>query len=186
VALTTIERVLQRVLVDCARKRHLITYAEVADRLSPHTSTRLEQPWSPMYAWLGNVFAFEVQAARPPLTALVVHADHSGPGNGFFECAAGCGELVGATPREQDVYWRQARDRVHAFWSTAHGPDEVEGWVSETYTISLTNGARVRVRAWPDGEVRITVDDGPYVIKAASLGRGTKGTSFLVLTPGPV
>ena len=173
--LTPIERLVRRTLISMAKARTTITYAHLAERLAVSSPVRLEQPWTPMFTWLGRVSMFEHAYNRPLLSALVVGAHSERPGSGFFALVRSLGIDMGTDPL---AFGEAERERVYRTWeSNQDSGDRAEE------TVDLLDGGQVTIRQYPDGRLRIVVSDGPCSITAARLKSGTKGNCFVELSP---
>lgn len=172
--LIPIERALRLYLIDQARRSRLVTYSEVAEAVRPYSAVRLERPFSPLHAWLGNVSRFEVAAGRPMLSAIVVTQDTGRPGEGFGPFAA---EELGMDVSDESTFWIHQRDSVWKLWSGGKPP------LVETHKIALHDGREVRVREYASGAIRVLVDDPPFVMSEAFLTRGKTNRAILKLEP---
>jgi hypothetical protein len=106
-------------LLDAARHRTHIFYADVADMLGPlgddddvaQESARL----------LGEISEDECGAGRPMLSALVV-SGRGVPAVTFFSLARRLGRLATTDPADEMAFWMAEKARVYDAWTppTAH------------------------------------------------------------------
>lgn len=100
-------------LVDVARTRGAITYAELA----PLAAIDLDDPGdrAALAAILDEINVREHNGGRPMLSATVVLAGSNRPGQGFFACAERLGEHIGA---DRLAYWQRERERLYTYWAS--------------------------------------------------------------------
>ncbi|HWP91546.1 MAG TPA: hypothetical protein VNN20_05050 [Thermodesulfobacteriota bacterium] len=96
---------IRNILRDRARKRQLITYSELAEKL---THVTIEPPYHPLYWMLGEISTTEHNAGRPLLSAIVVRRDDNMPGNGFFELA----DELGYDISDDTLFWADQLKKV--------------------------------------------------------------------------
>lgn len=90
----------------------IIAYSELIQgmELAEH-----EAWWPVVSDVLGVIVKACVEAGLPLLTALVVHKERLGPGNGFFEVAEQYGRKE---PAQLDaVFWLDELEQVHRRWA---------------------------------------------------------------------
>jgi hypothetical protein len=93
------------------RNRGYTTYSEI----SPLAGLDMENPADrdKMSRLLEEIAKHEQDAARPMLTAVVIHQADNIPGEGFFKMASEFGRFNG---REKLRFWINALNEVHEYW----------------------------------------------------------------------
>ncbi|HVZ93903.1 MAG TPA: hypothetical protein VG797_05285 [Phycisphaerales bacterium] len=102
----------RELLADVARSQDLITYSDLASRI---TSADIEPHGSDMSSLLEEVSREEHGSSprRPLLSAVVVRkSDPSRPGQGFFRLARNLGFDV----RDEDAFWATQLQAVYNQW----------------------------------------------------------------------
>jgi hypothetical protein len=100
------------ILRETARRRHTITYKELAAALGLDWGRKYGQ-CRRLYPILKGICRAETAQGRPMLGAVVVRRDGM-PGQGFFRGASDLGRL---NTEDELSFWRQERDRVWEKWS---------------------------------------------------------------------
>ena len=103
---------MRAVLVETARRRGTITYAELCARVTaivvqPHDAT--------LPGLLREISTEDHQRGRAMRTALVVYKKKQRPGRGFFAFAKSLGKEV----RDPDQFWEREVTRVYHDWGAA-------------------------------------------------------------------
>jgi len=177
-SLAEIERALRLYLINQAHQSNTVTYTAVADALRPYSQVRLERPFSPLYGWLDKVSEFEVHAGRPMLSAIVVTQGHGEPGDGFYDCARRLRVPGAPGPFATDrAFWQQQLEAVWKMWAPWRVP------LLQTHAITLADGRKLLAREYPDGAIRVAIDDPPYAITEAFLSKGKTNRAIIRLEP---
>ncbi len=172
--LQRIERTLRRFLIEVARQNRTTTYTEMARVLRAFTPVRLEPPYSPMHAWLGNISRFEHESNRPLLSAVVVRVDSGRPGAGFFDLAT---NYLGFGYDDEDLFWKEQREDLHAIWGSGENP------LVRSHSIELSDGRAVKIKEYLTGSVRMVIDDAPYALTQAYITSGKHDQAMIRLEP---
>lgn len=103
-------------IVAVAQHRGLITYGEIAPPLGLDMNNDADR--DQMSHLLAEIAAHEQQAARPMLTAVVVHqGGDNNPGEGFFTIATQFGRFGGGRNQIQRLeFWVREVAAVHDQW----------------------------------------------------------------------
>jgi hypothetical protein len=108
----TIERIRQ-ILITQAKRRHLISYSDLAARLKPRLAPNSPQ----LSGWLTIISRSEYASGRGLLSAVVVRKRGKSlgiPGRGFFTNLA---SMLSCRQGEiQPKCWRRAVDKVFKYW----------------------------------------------------------------------
>jgi hypothetical protein len=108
---------LYRRLTDVVAAQSTVHYSELAEFLgldmsSPDDRFRLG-------AMLDEINHAEHNAGRPMISAVVVHAQESLPGAGFFVCARELAVLGTRNRQDELAFFVEELRRVHAYWGHA-------------------------------------------------------------------
>jgi hypothetical protein len=112
---TVINPTIYDMLVEAAQYRDVVFYRPVAlaagiDVDHPHFGALVGR-------LLDEINRAEHAAGRPLLSAVVVGAETSRPGRGFFECA---NDLGRHTDDDDDAFWVAELKRVYDHWTPTH------------------------------------------------------------------
>jgi hypothetical protein len=100
----------RQILIDRARLRHLITYFELAQRI---TGITVDAYSYALYALFEEISREEDAAGRGMLSAIVVHKDDGFPGSGFFNLA----QELGRNTADKQKCWVSEVTLVFRVWS---------------------------------------------------------------------
>ena len=103
---------MRAVLVETARRRGTITYAELCTRV---TAIRLQPDDAALPQLLREISTDDHRRGRAMRTALVVSKRMQRPGRGFFALA----ESLGRDVRDRDQFWEQEVMRAYQDWGEA-------------------------------------------------------------------
>lgn len=100
-------------LKDVAREGSYTTYADIAPLAALDMAVAADR--DEITRILGEIARHEQNAARPMLTAVVIHQNDNLPGNGFFTIAREFGRFDGVDP---SMFWINSLNEVHKFWQS--------------------------------------------------------------------
>ncbi len=119
--LTNLECEIRQELIQCAKKPDTITYARLADWVNVNYQFHYGPDEQRFHNMLGNVSTYEVENGHPMLSVIVVRAEDSRPGPGFFVLAKRLGK------QEQGVYdetfFAQETRELFDRWKNNDDPD---------------------------------------------------------------
>lgn len=121
VDLTSLEGEIRRELIKCAKKPCTITYARLADWVDVNYQFHYGPDEQRFHNMLGNVSTYEVENGRPMLSVIVVRAEDSRPGPGFFWLAK---ELDKQKPGvEDEIFFINETRELFDYWKSHEDPD---------------------------------------------------------------
>ena len=101
----------RNVLVDRAKSQEMITYSDLATRI---TTVSFDPHGRPLSDLIGEISKEEDEAGRGMLSAIVIHKDGDNmPGNGFFEYA----KTLGRDTSDKIEFWSNEVKTVLKQWS---------------------------------------------------------------------
>ena len=119
--LDNLECKIRKELIQCAKKPDTITYARLAGWINVNYQFHYGPDEQRFHNMLGNVSTYEVENRRPMLSVIVVRAEDSRPGPGFFWLAKERGKQKPDV--DDETFFINESRELFDYWKNNNDPD---------------------------------------------------------------